>query len=229
MGKPADLFNLEYQRLTAEARQVFAETGVHPICEARRAYGTETVGEYLAYLTRIARTPNGVFGVKVDLFQASILMRRGLFWGGPLVWKYIYVTRQNLLMQAISFYRAIKTDAWSSMSASPKSDCEYDAGAILFQMRRLANMMAQWEFVFASLGIAPMRLTYEEIEADPRSVLARLASYVGVDCPVETVPLRSSYRKQRTAEAQQWAVDTRRAASACSGSAEALALDCALG
>ena len=212
LGKPADFLNLEYHRLAADRQDVFEETGLHTICEARTAYGAATVGEYLAHLTRVGRTPNGVFGMKADLYQASILMRRGLFLGGPLTWKYIYLTRQDLLLQAISLHRAIQTDVWSTASGPPKAACVYDPAAILAQVRALAGVMAQWEFVFAGLGIAPLRVTYEDLEADPRNVLARIASYLGIGDQLPELPVRSSYGRQRTAENERWAALVRAAA-----------------
>ena len=93
LGRPADVLNLDYQRLPANRQNILDETGLHTICDAQRIYGSQTVAEYLAHLTWIGRTPNAVFGMKADLYQASILMRRGLFRGGPLSWKYIYLTR----------------------------------------------------------------------------------------------------------------------------------------
>jgi trehalose 2-sulfotransferase len=205
MGKPADFFNLEYDRLHLDAAQLREATGVHSIESASRAYGIQTVADYFALISRLARTPNGVFGLKADLYQASILLRRGLFWHPDLKWKYIYLTREDVLMQAISYYTAIETACWSSLSPAVRTRCEFSEDRILSALNVLCGIMRRWEYVFAVLGIAPLRLTYEQLESDPGGVVSSIASHLGWPRNFTSDDLRSNYRKQRDQRAAEWA------------------------
>lgn len=115
-GKPADFFNAGYWQMPLESERVFERTGVHSIASAAERYACRSVADYLNTVAGLTRTECGVFGLKMDLCHMSILMRRGLSWNPEWNWKYIYLTRRNLLTQAISFYTASKTGLWSSLS-----------------------------------------------------------------------------------------------------------------
>ena len=203
-GKPADFFNAGYRDLPLEREQVFERTGAHSIASAAGQYGCRSVADYLSTVSKLTRGANGVFGLKMDLCHMSILLRRGLFWNPEWNWKYIYLTRGDLLMQAISYYTATKTGRWSSRSAGA-SLSDFDEHEIAQHMMYLADLMSRWEFVFGALGIQPLRITYEEIEEASQDTLARCLRHIGVDYPSSKPPVESSYRKQRTSQAEEWA------------------------
>lgn len=176
LGKPSDFFNLEYINLPVDAAQVYHTTGCRDIGNACRLSAVRSVEDYLRSLTR-TRTPNGVFGMKADLYQASILMRRGLFSAPRVQWKYISLTREDVLMQGISYYRAIETGKWSSLSESVPDNCPFDEDKIFRCMRTIVEISSKWEYAFGLFGIRPLRLTYEELEADPRGTVGRIAEF----------------------------------------------------
>jgi trehalose 2-sulfotransferase len=214
MGKPADFFNIEYANLPRDEQHILEVTGIHTICWARESYGVQSVAQYLDFVARSTRTRNGVFGLKADFYHASVLMRRKLFSdtqtsnkAGSLGWKYIYVTREDLLMQAISYYRADRTGSWTSIGAAGRPKCEFDETRILASLECLADFMRKWEILFARLGIQPLRLSYEELESDPRSVVQRVMRFVGVKAyeSPDALPIVSRFEKQRDAESVDWA------------------------
>ncbi len=207
-GKPADFFNAGYKEMRAEDEHVFARTGAYTIARGSEKYGCRSVADYLNTVAGLTRTSNGVFGVKMDLCHASILIRRGLFWSPDWNWKYIYVTRRDLLMQAISFYTAQSTGQWSSLSAG-KSAVAFDADAILQCLRYLTELMGVWECMFAALGIEPLRIAYEDIESDPDQVVTRCLRYIGIESAAPPIPQKSLYQKQRTPRAEEWAEEIR--------------------
>ncbi len=209
MGKPADFFNLDYMNLEPDARQLHEATGGFDIGTACKHGVFGSVDEYLQAVAAATRTRNGVFGLKVDLYQASILMRRGLFCGPRVSWKYIYVTREDILMQAISYYTAIQTGRWSSLSPAEPRRCDFDERRILGCMRTIIEIHAGWEYAFGLFGIRPLRLSYEELEADPRDALERVIVFAGVPFDSGALPMRSAYRKQRTHLHGQWAATIR--------------------
>ena len=199
-GKPADFFNTGYRSLPLEREQVFEKTGAHSIASAADHYGCRSVADYLNIVAGLTRTENGVFGLKMDLCHMSILLRRSLFWSPDWNWKYIYLTRRDLLMQAISFYTASKTGLWSSLSVG-ESDAGFDEQAIAEHMLYLGNLMSRWECVFGILGIEPLRIAYEEIESAPADTLVRCLRHIGVENTPSQLPVESAYRKQRHPEA----------------------------
>jgi LPS sulfotransferase NodH len=207
-GKPADFFNAGYSKMPLEREQVFARTGAHSIVSAAEQYACRSVADYLNIVAALTRSANGVFGVKMDLCHMTILLRRGLFWHPDWNWKYIYLTRRNLLMQAISFYTASKTGLWSSLSASDQV-ADFDERAIAENMLYLGDVMSRWECLFGVLGIEPLRIFYEEIESAPSDTLAQCLRYIGVDCSPKPVPIESSYQKQRSSQADAWAAAIR--------------------
>jgi LPS sulfotransferase NodH len=78
-GKPADFLNPAYSGLPVENRQIAQRTGAVTIVDAVREYGVQSVSEYVLKLRELTHTPNGVFGLNVDLAHASSLLRSGLF------------------------------------------------------------------------------------------------------------------------------------------------------
>jgi LPS sulfotransferase NodH len=207
-GKPADFFNAGYRDMPLERRQVFERTGAHSIASAAERYSCRSVADYLNLVASLTRSANGVFGVKMDLSHSSILLRRNLFWNTNWNWKYIYLTRRDLLLQAISYYVASTTGLWSSLSIGQKA-VEFDERPIAEKMLYLADVMSRWECVFGVLGIKPLRIFYEEIESAPEETLTRCLRHIGVEYTPRQAPIESSFRKQRTSQTDVWAAAVR--------------------
>jgi LPS sulfotransferase NodH len=111
-------------------------------------------------------------------------------------------------MQAVSLYIASYTGAWSSRLDSDAA-VPFDAEAIARSLRALVTTQAEFEVFFASHGIVPLRLCYEEIETDLRRALRRVCRHVGIERP-GTVPLPPvALQKQRTARNEEFAAQFR--------------------
>jgi hypothetical protein len=85
--------------LPLERAQVHARTGVHTIADGAEHYGSRDPVEYLDTVAALTRSPNGAFGLKVDLAAAAVLIRAGLFADPAWNWKYIFVTRRGGVAQ----------------------------------------------------------------------------------------------------------------------------------
>jgi trehalose 2-sulfotransferase len=171
-----------------------------------------TLPEYMRCLARIYSNDTGVFSMKGDLYQCLPLIRTGLIRGGTRKTHFVYLTREDLLAQAISLFRAVQTGQWSS-AHSPVAPARFDARGILQQLEYLATMMARWELVFSLFNIQPVRMTYEQLIADPASTVQRLASLVGVR--VTAGVLQSELRQQRDALSAEWQRRLRSEAEQC--------------
>lgn len=144
-----------------------------------------------------ARTPNGVAQIKCDLPQVLPFLLDPACFAILRNAALVYLTREDVLAQAISRYRGIQTGVWHAaakgQAADPGTDpgtdrgpdrgadVPFDHAAIAGQIDRIAGMMACYERLFARLGLQPLRITYEQIAADPGAVLGRIAALAGVD------------------------------------------------
>jgi LPS sulfotransferase NodH len=114
----------------------------------------------------------------------------GLF--APAHW--IQVARADKFDQAVSFWRAKTSGRWHvyARDKEPEPTVEYDFLAIWDALHEIALHDRLWDDFFSRAGITPIRVTYEEIEADPAGGMARLLARLGLpaEAPTTEVPLR---------------------------------------
>jgi LPS sulfotransferase NodH len=126
---------------------------------------------------------------------------------GPLA--FVHLRREDIVGQAVSWSRAEQTGYWQQDDVAvgePRQD--------LAQMRRLLATIqehnAAWEAWFGAQGVAPLVVTYEQLVADRRQVIQRIAAAVGVALPEDWSP-DSPHRKQADDVNRAW-VEALRAA-----------------
>ncbi|MGI9170014.1 MAG: Stf0 family sulfotransferase [Caulobacteraceae bacterium] len=155
-------------------------------CERRRLLGLEDYcRQHLAQ-----NAVGGVFGVKGEFDILVPLAQAGEIPDHLGDWRFVHLTRANTVQQAISLLIARKTLAWRSFKAPARkmTDDDYDGALIAETIRGIARMNRTWEETFDLLGVDPMRITYEELAADPPAVVAAVAAYVGLEGPAITDP-----------------------------------------
>lgn len=160
-------------------------------------------GRYLNWVLEQGMTPNGVFGAKLmwgylgdfaallrtidgmaDLPLPALLGRAfpGL--------RYIQITRENKIRQAVSLWKAVQTQAWR------QGDSDYTAKEPVFSFRAINYLVrlltahdASWDAYFLGLGEPPqLKLTYEELAAEPGPVVHRVLEHLGIPAP-DPLPL----------------------------------------
>ncbi|AXI47999.1 hypothetical protein C1J03_19535 [Sulfitobacter sp. SK012] len=143
-----------------------------------------------------SRSKNGVAQIKCDLPQilpflldpdcAPVLMQARI----------VYLTREDLLGQAISRYRGFVSGTWHARQDRDTQFAEvpYDYEAITSQVHLITQMMATYERLFAGLNLSPLRITYEEVVTDPGTVMRKIGALVDVD-PGELSLDDGKYRK----------------------------------
>ncbi len=159
---------------------------------------------------------NGVFGLKLMGYQADRLERElpdvvgmpgtslGLLLAAALADpKYVYLTRQGRLRQAISLVRAVQTGQWRSMDAGSGAG-RYDAQAISREMGFLGQHESNWEQFFERNRVIPYRLTYEEFTGDPQRTVAALLSYLGHIEPLQIALSETQHRRQADDVTEEW-------------------------
>ena len=202
LGEVADIrfgrnpFNgLELRLIVAAS----ARTGSNFLCQQLRGVGLRA-GEY--FHSRRLRAVLARTGERLEDHAAS-LVRRFAYRGGFAVkgaidvlavpwccgefpanigaWRFVHLRRRDIVKQAISHVLARHRGEWRSVvmvddAVAPR----YDGHAILASARQLIEVNALWEEVFTDHVIKPLRLWYEDLDADPLAAAKAVARYAGV-------------------------------------------------
>jgi trehalose 2-sulfotransferase len=162
----------------------------------------ETYDRYLAWALREGTTPNGVFGAKLmwgylgdfaqllrgidglDGLPVPELLERAF----PNL-RYIRITRQDKVRQAVSLWRAVQTQAWRRENGGDDKrqarEPTFSFRAINYLVRLLTAHDASWDAYFLGLGHEPLSVTYEELAESHEPVVRRVLEHVGVEVPVD--------------------------------------------
>jgi LPS sulfotransferase NodH len=145
---------------------------------------------YFDSLRRERTTENGVFGLKTtfDDFRPLLETSSARAFLGEI--RFIYLTRTDLLSQAISEYMAEESGIWhrdpngnplDSTAVKAADDVEFNQEKILQIVDRFVAMQVAWERFFVLYGVSPLRISYEQLCDDAAGVVSRIAAFVGVE------------------------------------------------
>jgi len=169
-----------------------------------KRFGANSFADYLSHLTHKRQSKTGVFGSKISCLQLAYLRRNfdinSIF---PNV-KFIFVTRQNVALQAISWFIAEKTASWASFHDA-NNNVHYDRDKIIWYVNLITMQNARFENYFALNGINPLRVTYEDISSDVVAVVHRVKDYLGVDGDINLQIDKTRCKVQRTDRNMAWA------------------------
>lgn len=127
---------------------------------------------------------------------------------GPTL--FIHLTRPDRLGQAISRLRAEQTGLWHRHADGSELErldprakmAGYDAAAISAHIATHEAFDAAWEAWFAQQAMAPLRVTYDQLSADPTAVLASILSALDLDgARAQTVPPQTAKLADETSQA----------------------------
>jgi LPS sulfotransferase NodH len=142
------------------------------------------VDAYIRRIKALRTTANGVFGVKAHWDQAAPLLKAGHFARHFGQARFIYLTRRDLLGQAISLALALQTGQYRA-GADRTGEPAYDFKQICKAMTFVLNQRQGWEQLFALNGLAPLRLVYEDIQDRRSETVGRVCEHLGVDALTE--------------------------------------------
>jgi LPS sulfotransferase NodH len=128
---------------------------------------------------------SGCFGFKANpqrLFaiQSSLDIAKTF---APSNCKWIYMTRWNIVKQALSFVRAKTSGKWHDFSSAMQNNETEITEAILPSMiwREIISILKQEKLAedfFETSGIKPLRIFYEEIFDSRRQLLMRVSKHI---------------------------------------------------
>ena len=141
---------------------------------------TTTFVDYLLGAIRAGTTANGVFGAKLMWgYMADFLDRLDRLAGGhegsdrSLVERFfpasdfIWIRRDDMVAQAVSWARAIQTGVWyDQVGRSSATPPEFDFDQIERLAREAADHNDAWQRWFAANEITPLLVRYEDLVSD---------------------------------------------------------------
>ncbi len=169
----------------------------------RTAGGAVDYADYVRAALAAGSTDNGVFGAKLmwgtldevvdklgrvhpDLAGRDVELLHRAF--GRT--RFVYLRRDDVLAQGVSWLRAEQTDTWylgGNGEVGGSGDTarvpSFDADRIGELMRTIDEHNAAWEAWFASSGVRPHRVRYEELDADMVGVTRGVLGFLGLDLP----------------------------------------------
>jgi LPS sulfotransferase NodH len=172
--------------------------------------------QHLERSLRDGRTSNGVFGAKLMWNQLADIAELS---GRPLAplsllqdllapTHWVWVRRRDVLLQAVSLWRALQTQAWRDRpEAQPTA--VYSRAAIAHLTARLADNDASWGAFFAEYRLRPVELVYEDFAHDVRGAVSQVLKHLGLQ-PISGGSDEPPMRRQSDAISEEWAEAYRR-------------------
>jgi LPS sulfotransferase NodH len=177
----------------------------------------------LPLIIRAGSTDNGVFGSTVHWVQMKNLMAAIGHAGEPILppspdavaslsasfpgLRFIQLTRQNTVAQAISHYRAMKTGRWSELAREPAAaapvDLPFDEATILRLKQGAETDAAGWEAFLAGRPEPKLALTYEALSADFHETIRRVLEFLDIRASEVNIP-PPNFRRQADALSLEW-------------------------
>jgi LPS sulfotransferase NodH len=148
-------------------------------------------------------TQNGVYGLKLfpsqhDQISTIVKWTKAL----PNL-KFIFLTRRDLLGQAISWARALQNGQYRS-TQSVKGHTQYNADLIQRLIRDIARDNARWAMFFARTGLRFMTVVYEDIVTSPQVNIMQVASYLEIEGSAVIDPALIDLKIQRDSVTDEW-------------------------
>ncbi|WP_183081422.1 Stf0 family sulfotransferase [Paraburkholderia fungorum] len=139
-------------------------------------------------------TENGVFGIEVEGVR---FFEEDQFFRNLNQWRVIYLTRNNILAQAISLAISERSGVWHSFDQNDKhGQCLLDNNTIKWQLNFLLENERNFEKLFADRNITPLKVIYEDLVQDPGAQIRNIAEYVGVmDIEIPSIDISNTVLK----------------------------------
>ena len=125
----------------------------------------------------------------------------------------IHVTRQDRVAQAVSLWRAVQTQSWRAdttrLAQGAHADEVRSPGGAQYRFAGIEHLVAgleaddrAWREWFAQAGLAPLSITYEQLDRAPQEAVGRVLGELGLG---DVEPPAPALRRQRDEHSAQWA------------------------
>lgn len=162
--------------------------------------GVFEYSEFVRAALAAGRTENGVFAARMMWGTMDYLVDRlGTVYPAPAGGDldqlnlafghagFIYLHRDDVLAQAVSWHRAEQTNVWHQTdqeeSKQPEQAPSFDFDQICELLQMIEEHNSAWRAWFASVGIEPYMVRYEDLDADPVGVAREILDFLGLKLP----------------------------------------------
>lgn len=159
--------------------------------------------QQVALARRFGVTANGCLAIKMHPWHFDRLPKDAVFtefFPNP---KFVFLTREDHLGQAISLVRARQTEKFRSITSETRQP-EYNPQQISAALDEVVISQARWSKFFSRNGIQPLRLTYETFVSAPSAALEKIAKFAGVALPFRRCQVQARLGVQRDELNNAW-------------------------
>ena len=165
--------------------------------------GASDWSDYWSKVKHSRTGPNGVYGYKLFMSDMMEIGRNH----PPLLKELaadhvVYLTRENIVDQALSYARAIKTRSWFRGTIE-YAEPTYHQDDIIKAVKTIKRQHVFWENVFSLTNANVYRTTYERFLQDPESIIEDITRTAGVEVSESSrldIPVLGVQRDELTEE-----------------------------
>jgi len=151
--------------------------------------------DFFKELFYVSETDNGVSGFKVHWIHMEnlavknhqVLSNKDLAKLLPTGLKYIFITRRDVIKQAVSLEKAKQTHIFRETKNKSGIEKDFKAEFCFFKIERYISIINYfnkgWEKYFKDNNIKPLEIVYEDLTKDFRGNIVKTLEYLGVDVP----------------------------------------------
>lgn len=186
----------------------------------RSSAGVSEYSEFLRAALAAGRSDNGVFAARImwgtlDHLVGRLVTVHPAPAGGDLALlnqafghtSFIYLHRDDVLAQAVSWYRAEQTNVWhhndQEQSEQPQQEPRFDFDQIRELVQTIETHNSAWWAWFASVGVRPHEVRYEDLDADPAGVASEILDFLDLKLPPGRL-IETSHRRMADEINAQW-------------------------
>lgn len=160
------------------------------------------------YVERVMKIyPSDPFGMKMPYLSVREHIEhntlRDLFPSDPL---YIYITRENILRQAISAVRGMQTGKWYS-NAEPRQPVmaeNYSKPQIDGMKKELEKRENAWIGYFEYNNLSSYHITYEQLTENPKQTIIQALKFLGINVSSNFILPTPRLQKQADEISLKW-------------------------
>lgn len=176
------------------------------------------LAHYIQEILPIRTTRNGVFGASIHIHQWLNLFQKNihnLTKHARIDWliqtlqnsfpnpHFIFLYREDLLMQAISMNIARQTDAWSS-TLNELREPQYNYQSIKKTLATIVYGVGVCKYFQKQIKAPKLEFLYEDLEQDYDHIIGQILQMLDINIEFESGLSSKTINKQRTNRNQQW-------------------------
>ena len=186
----------------------------------RSPEGAYTYADYVQAAIAAGSTENGVFAARLmwgtlgevidklgtdspDLAGRDVDLLSRVF--GDV--RFVFLRRDHVLGQAVSWLRAEQTNTWFENDQFPREQPEHEPSFDLDRISELVDLIDEhntaWQDWFASVGVRPHPVRYEYLDADPIGVTRGVLGFLGLELPA-TREIQVRHKRMADELSAQW-------------------------